>query len=90
MERMSYKNENENVNYLMFDNFPQSSTFCEIFTSKFCSVYLDCQRLQEIVKDSAHTFRKLSKIDLPIVKDSRSRNSFSSFNPPHNKCFFST
>ena len=41
---------------LIFDNFPQSSTFCENFTSKFRSVYADCQRLQEIVKDSSCTF----------------------------------
>ena len=54
---------------LIFDNFPQSSTFCEIFTSKFCSVYTDCRRLQEIVKDLAHTFHKLLKIACPIVKD---------------------
>ena len=54
---------------LIFDNFPQSLTFCEILTSKFHSVYMDCQRLWEIVKDLAFTFRKLLKIACPIVKD---------------------
>ena len=54
---------------LIFDNFPQTLTFCEIFTSKFHSVYTDCQRLWEIVKDLAHTFRKLLKIACPIVKN---------------------
>ena len=43
--------------------------FCKIFTSKFHSVYTDCRRLWEIVKDSACTFRKLLKIACPIVKD---------------------
>ena len=72
---------------LILYNFPESSTFCEIFTFKFRSVYADCQRLWEIVKDSACTF-------LQIVEDcvsdcqrlssarTRTRNSFSSFNPP--------
>ena len=54
---------------LIFDNFPQYLTFCKIFTSKFHSVYTDCRRLLEIVKDSACTFRKLLKIACPIVKD---------------------
>ena len=54
---------------LILYNFPESSTFCEIFTFKFRSVYVDCQRLWEIVKDSACTFRKLLKIACPIVKD---------------------
>ena len=54
---------------LILYNFPESSTFCEIFTFKFRSVYADCQRLWEIVKDSACTFRKLLKIACPIVKD---------------------
>ena len=54
---------------LILYNFPESSTFCEIFTFKFHSVYADCQRLWEIVKDSACTFRKLLKIACPIVKD---------------------
>ena len=42
----------------IFDNFPQSLTFCEIFTSKFHSVYMDCRRL-----------RKLSKIGRAPVAD---------------------
>ena len=54
---------------LIFNNFPQSLTFCEIFTSKFHSVYVDCRRLWEIVKDSACTFCKLLKIACLIVKD---------------------
>ena len=54
---------------LIFDNFPQSSTFCDIFTSTFHSVYMDCLRLWKIVKDLARTFRKILKIACPIVKD---------------------
>ena len=41
---------------LILYNFPESSTFCEIFTFKFRSVYADCQRLREIVQDSAINF----------------------------------
>ena len=41
---------------LILYNFPESSTFCEIFSSKFRSVYVDCQRLQEIVQDLAKNF----------------------------------
>ena len=41
---------------LILYNFPESSTFCEIFTFKFHSVYADCRRLREIVQDSAINF----------------------------------
>ena len=72
---------------LIFDNFPQSSTFCEIFTSKFHSVYADCRRLCKIVKDSAHFWQivedYMSDCQRLPLSHSRSHNSFSSFNPPH-------
>ena len=41
---------------LILYNFPESSTFCDIFTFKFRSVYVDCQRLWEIVQDSVINF----------------------------------
>ena len=41
---------------LILYNFPESSTFCDIFTFKFRSVYVDCQRLREIVQDLVINF----------------------------------
>ena len=63
MERMSYENENE--------NYPNLWQFSSIFNilRDFHSVYVDCWRLQEIVKDLAYTFQKLLKIACPIVKN---------------------
>ena len=91
MERMSYENEIRRMRItLIFDNFPQTLTFCEIFTSKFHSVYRglskimgNCQRFgthfSQIVEDCVSDCQKLGS------SRSRSCNSFSSFNPPHSR-----
>ena len=70
MERMSYENEIRRMRItLIFDNFPQTLTFCEIFTSKFHSVYRGLSKIMGNCQRFGTHFRKSLKIACPIVKN---------------------
>ena len=62
---------------LILYNFPESSTFCDFFTTKFRSVYVDCQRLQEIVQDSAKNFYSIESCQPSCLNKNRRKKASS-------------